>query len=90
MSDYYYPALAQAAWHLVDTGLTDLPAAWGMISTGPAQIMGLTDRGHLQAGARADVIAVNAETRQVELTVSAGRLAHLSGAMAARVWQKAI
>jgi alpha-D-ribose 1-methylphosphonate 5-triphosphate diphosphatase len=90
VSDYYYPALAQAAWHLVDTGLTDLPAAWGMISTGPAQIMGLTDRGHLQAGARADVIAVNAETRQVELTVSAGRLAHLSGAMAARVWQKAI
>lgn len=41
--------------------------------------MGLVDRGHLWLGTRADVIAVNAETRQVELTLSVGRLAHLLG-----------
>jgi len=89
VSDYYYPALSQAAWHLVDTGVMDLPAAWGLISARPAQIMGLADRGHLGLGARADLIAVNAETRQVELTLSAGRLAHLSGELAARTWEKA-
>jgi len=89
VSDYYYPALAQAAWHLVDTKVMDLAAAWGLISYRPAQIMGLADRGHLGHGARADLIAVNAETRQVELTLSAGRLAHLSGALAARAWEKA-
>lgn len=88
VSDYYYPALAQAAWHLVDAGVMDLPAAWAMISAGPARIMGLTDRGHLEQGARADLIAVNAETRKVEMTISAGRLAHLSGGLAARAWDK--
>lgn len=90
VSDYYYPALAQAAWPLVDTEVMDLPAAWGLISTRPAQIMGLADQGHLNVGGRADVIAVNLETRQVELTLSAGRLAHLSGALAARAWDKAV
>ena len=90
VSDYYYPALGQAAWHLVDKGVMDLPAAWAMISGKPAQIMGLADRGHLGLGARADLIAVSAETRQVELTLSAGRLAHLSGALAARAWGKAV
>jgi alpha-D-ribose 1-methylphosphonate 5-triphosphate diphosphatase len=84
VSDYYYPALAQAAWHLVDDRVCDLPAAWGMISAQPAHIAGLTDRGHLGMGARADLIAVNPDTRAVEMTLSAGRLAHLSGGLARR------
>jgi alpha-D-ribose 1-methylphosphonate 5-triphosphate diphosphatase len=84
VSDYYYPALAQAAWHLVDDRVCDLPAAWGMISAQPARIAGLTDRGHLGMGARADLIAVNPDTRAVEMTLSAGRLAHLSGGLARR------
>lgn len=87
VSDYYYPALAQAAWHLVDAGILDLPAAWDMISSQPAKIMGLVDRGHLENGARADLTAINAETRQVEMTISAGRLAHLSGDLARRMWR---
>ncbi|MFN7222417.1 MAG: hypothetical protein ACK4MS_00180 [Paracoccaceae bacterium] len=41
VSDYYSPVFAQAAWHLVDTGVMDLAAAWAMISGRPAQIMGL-------------------------------------------------
>jgi alpha-D-ribose 1-methylphosphonate 5-triphosphate diphosphatase len=84
VSDYYYPALAQAAWHLVDTCVMDLPAAWAMISARPAQIMGLTDRGQLDLGKRADVIAVNAKTREVEMAITAGRLVHLSGEVARR------
>jgi alpha-D-ribose 1-methylphosphonate 5-triphosphate diphosphatase len=85
MSDYYYPALHQAAWALVDAGTCDLPTAWAMISEAPARIMGLTDRGRLAEGMRADVVAVNAATRRVEMTISAGRVAHLSGELARRL-----
>ncbi|MCX7288386.1 MAG: alpha-D-ribose 1-methylphosphonate 5-triphosphate diphosphatase [Rhodobacterales bacterium] len=85
MSDYYYPALPQAAWALVDAGLCDLPRAWGMISTAPARIMGLGDRGRLDEGLRADIVALNPETRRVEMTLSDGRIAHLSGELARRV-----
>jgi alpha-D-ribose 1-methylphosphonate 5-triphosphate diphosphatase len=85
MSDYYYPALPQAAWALVDAGLCDLPKAWGMISTAPARIMGLRDRGRLGEGMRADIVAINRDTRQVEMTLSDGRIAHLSGELARRV-----
>jgi alpha-D-ribose 1-methylphosphonate 5-triphosphate diphosphatase len=84
MSDYYYPALPQAAWALVDPGLCDLPTAWSMISAAPARIMGLSDRGRIGHGLRADLIAMNQTTRQVEMTLSAGRAAHLSGELARR------
>lgn len=86
VSDYYYPALSQAAWALVAAGLRDLPGAWDMISGAPARIAGLGDRGHLGFGARADVVVVNPETHRVEMTICHGRVAHLSGALAARVW----
>jgi alpha-D-ribose 1-methylphosphonate 5-triphosphate diphosphatase len=90
MSDYYYPALPQSAWALVDAGLADLPGAWAMVSSAPARIMGLADRGRLAPGLRADVAVVNPVTRAVEMTLVEGRVAHLSGelgrrAMAARV-----
>jgi alpha-D-ribose 1-methylphosphonate 5-triphosphate diphosphatase len=85
MSDYYYPALLQAAWALVDAGTCDLPTAWGMISEAPARIMGLGDRGRLDNGMRADLVAMNPATRRVEMTLSAGRVAHLSGELARRV-----
>jgi alpha-D-ribose 1-methylphosphonate 5-triphosphate diphosphatase len=84
MSDYYYPALPQAAWALVDAGLCDLPEAWAMISTTPARIMGLVDLGRLAEGLRADLVAMNPKTRRVEMTLSAGRVAHLSGELARR------
>ena len=86
VSDYYYPALSQSAWALVERGVCDLPAAWAMISTKPAQIAGLADRGHLGHGARADVVAVNPETHRVELTLCHGRVAHLTGELARRFW----
>ena len=85
MSDYYYPALAQSAFALAERGLCSLPQAWDMISANPARIMGLKDRGHLGAGARADVVAVNAATHQVEMTLCHGRIAHLSGELARRL-----
>ncbi len=84
VSDYYYPALSQAAFRLVDEGIMTLPAAWDMISRNPADILRLTDRGRIDAGRRADLTVIHAETRVVEATFSAGRLAYLGGEAAAR------
>jgi alpha-D-ribose 1-methylphosphonate 5-triphosphate diphosphatase len=86
MSDYYYPALAQSAFALSERGSLSLPQAWEMISATPARIMGLSDRGHLGAGARADIAVVNATTHRVEMTLCQGRIAHLAGELARRVW----
>jgi alpha-D-ribose 1-methylphosphonate 5-triphosphate diphosphatase len=86
MSDYYYPALAQSAFALSERGSLSLPQAWEMISAKPARIMGLSDRGHLGAGARADIAVVNATTHRVEMTLCQGRIAHLAGELARRVW----
>lgn len=85
MSDYYYPALPQSAWALVDAGVCDLARAWAMISTAPARIMGLSDRGQLAPGLRADIVVVNPGTHRVEMTLVGGAVAHLSGELARRV-----
>ena len=84
VSDYYMPALAQAAWTLVDRGLAELPRAWALISTNPAEILRLPDRGTLDPGRRADLVIVNAATRAVEATIAGGRLSYLAGAAARR------
>lgn len=84
VSDYYYPALAQAAFRLVDDKVLDLPTAWGMISARPAQILHLADRGVIDYGKRADLCIVNEATRQVEATLVGGCLTHLTGEAARR------
>jgi alpha-D-ribose 1-methylphosphonate 5-triphosphate diphosphatase len=84
VSDYHVPALAAAAWVLVDRGLLDLPRAWAMISSRPAEILRLADRGRLEPGLRADLTVVNAETRAVEATIAGGRLSYLAGEAARR------
>ncbi|MBI1219566.1 MAG: alpha-D-ribose 1-methylphosphonate 5-triphosphate diphosphatase [Rhodobacteraceae bacterium] len=84
VSDYHFPALAEAAWTLVDTGTLSLPKAWAMISTAPAEILRMPDRGQLSPGKRADLVVVNAETRAIEATIAAGRLSYLSGEAARR------
>ena len=84
VSDYYYPALAQAAFRLVDDGVMTLPRAWDLISKNPAEILRLPDRGRIDYGRRADLTVIHAETRTVEATFSAGRLAYLGGEAAAR------
>ncbi|WP_375691159.1 alpha-D-ribose 1-methylphosphonate 5-triphosphate diphosphatase [Pseudooceanicola sp. LIPI14-2-Ac024] len=84
VSDYHYPALAGAAWRLVDEDVMDLPEAWAMISSRPAEILRLADRGTLDAGQRADLVVVDPDTRAIEATISGGRIAHLSGEAARR------
>ncbi|KPA20609.1 Alpha-D-ribose 1-methylphosphonate 5-triphosphate diphosphatase [Shimia sp. SK013] len=84
VSDYHYPALAKAAFRLVDDGLCTLPQAWAMISRTPADIMGLHDRGTLDHGKRADIAIVNEKTHAIEGTISGGRISHLTGIAAQR------
>ena len=79
VSDYYYPALQAAAWALADKGVLPFERAWALISSNPAKILGLDDRGRLDTGARADLVVLNPETRVIEATISNGRLAALSG-----------
>jgi alpha-D-ribose 1-methylphosphonate 5-triphosphate diphosphatase len=55
-----------------------------MISTRPAEILRLPDRGVIDYGRRADLAVVNAETRVVEATICEGRIAHLAGEAAQR------
>ena len=82
-SDYYYPAPLLAAFRLVADGLLPLHEAWSLVSAGPAAAAGLTDRGRLAAGSRADVILVDdavALRPRVVAVVAGGRLVHMTEA----------
>jgi alpha-D-ribose 1-methylphosphonate 5-triphosphate diphosphatase len=83
-SDYHAPSLARAAFCLVDEGICDLAAAWALVSSGPARIMGLTDRGTLAEGTRADLVVIARATRRIGATIAGGRISYLTGEVAAR------
>jgi alpha-D-ribose 1-methylphosphonate 5-triphosphate diphosphatase len=85
VSDYYYPALSQAAWALEASGTLPFARAWEMVSTQPAKIMGLHDRGRLEHGLRADLVVMNPQTHAVEATIAGGRLAYAHGEVARRL-----
>lgn len=73
-SDYHYPAPRQAALVL---------GAWGLVSSGPAKVLGLTDRGELSPGKRADLVVLASDGR-VGATIAGGRVTYLAGEVAAR------
>ncbi|MBE0455460.1 alpha-D-ribose 1-methylphosphonate 5-triphosphate diphosphatase [Roseovarius autotrophicus] len=83
-SDYHAPSLARAAFCLVDEGICDLVAAWALVSSGPARIMGLADRGTLAEGSRADLVVIERATRRIGATIAGGRISYLTGVAAAR------
>ena len=58
VSDYYYPSLLHAPFKLARDGVCDLASAWGLVSSGPAKALGLSDRGTLAPGLRGDVVVV--------------------------------
>ena len=57
-SDYVPPALIEAAFRCAREGLIGLPAAVAMITSRAAALAGLTDRGRLEEGQRADLVRV--------------------------------
>ncbi len=60
-SDYYYPALMNAAFTLVNLGLADVGTAWNLVSANAADAVGLSDRGRVAADQRADLLLVSWE-----------------------------
>ncbi len=84
VSDYHYPALAQAAFALADRGVVPFEAAWRLISSGPARVMGWTDRGDILPGLRADMVAIDIETRKVAACLTGGQISYLAGPLAGR------
>ncbi|MEM8742293.1 MAG: alpha-D-ribose 1-methylphosphonate 5-triphosphate diphosphatase [Pseudomonadota bacterium] len=77
-SDYYYPAMLAAVARLDRDGVAPRHALWSLVSEGPARAMGLSDRGRLEAGRRADLVLLDwpeGGTPAVMATYSAGRAA---------------
>ncbi len=83
-SDYHYPSPSRAALMLADTGVLSFGDAWGMISAGPAGVLGLEDRGVLAPGKRADFVVLDAQTRRVAATFVGGAVSYMSGGVASR------
>lgn len=83
-SDYHYPSPRRAALLLADSGLLDLEAAWRLVSAGPARALGLSDRGELGPGQRADLVILEADTRKVAATLSGGIFSYMTGDIARR------
>jgi alpha-D-ribose 1-methylphosphonate 5-triphosphate diphosphatase len=82
-SDYYYPSQLLAAFRLAADGILPLAKAWNLISAAPARAAGLTDRGLLAEGFRADLILVDDEMPlrpRIVAVIAAGRLVHLTEA----------
>lgn len=83
-SDYHYPSPRRAALMLAQSGLLDIAAAWALVSSGPAEVLGLSDRGTLAPGKRADFVVLDKATGRVAATFVAGRVSFMSGAIAER------
>jgi alpha-D-ribose 1-methylphosphonate 5-triphosphate diphosphatase len=80
-SDYYYPAPLLAAFALAARGIVPLERAWPLVSETPATAVGLSDRGRIALGQRADLIVVDAPEQgkpRVVATIVAGRVVHLA------------
>lgn len=57
-SDYVPPAMIEAAWLAAGSGAITLPDAVAMITDKAARMVGLSDRGRVEAGLRADLVQV--------------------------------
>ncbi len=78
-SDYYYPAMLAAVDRLDREKRADRLSLWSLVSTGPARAMGLTDRGEIAEGKRADLVLVDwpkGHTPTIQGTWVAGRAAY--------------
>jgi alpha-D-ribose 1-methylphosphonate 5-triphosphate diphosphatase len=84
-SDYFYPAMLHAALILADRGVLDLARAWALISANPATAVGLTDRGTIEEGMRADIVLVAPAEPRVVATVVQGQFAYVTADGMARL-----
>jgi alpha-D-ribose 1-methylphosphonate 5-triphosphate diphosphatase len=81
-SDYHPSAMLPAILALAEVGKGGLPAAVALASSNPAAALGLSDRGAIEPGLRADlVIAENGRIPRVRATFSRGRQVYSDGAL---------
>ncbi|MFC7099675.1 hypothetical protein ACFQQB_03780 [Nonomuraea rubra] len=80
-SDYLPSTPLAAALRLASLGIVPLPRAVALVTSGPASVAGLADRGALVAGQRGDLAVVTVERGwpTVRTTVTAGDSALLAG-----------
>ncbi|MEO0750497.1 MAG: alpha-D-ribose 1-methylphosphonate 5-triphosphate diphosphatase [Pseudomonadota bacterium] len=79
-SDYFYPAMLTAVARLNHEKRAPLAALWSLVSSGPARAMGLSDRGQIAQGQRADLVLLDwpiGGTPAVVTTWIAGRTAYM-------------
>jgi alpha-D-ribose 1-methylphosphonate 5-triphosphate diphosphatase len=84
-SDYFWPAMMEAAFVMAGRGVLDLPRAWALVSANPAEACGLQDRGRLEAGLRGDVVVVDEARRAPVAVFAEGRLAWVAPEAAGRM-----
>lgn len=77
-SDYYYPALAQAAHRLSTNQCLSFADAWALISSNPARALGHDDRGEIAQGKRADLVIAKQHDDHLEIltTIAGGAIAY--------------
>ena len=78
-SDYYHPAPLQAVLSMAERGVVPLEQGWRLISSTPAEAAGLSDRGRIEAGLRADLVVLCARQRRPVATICGGRAVYRSG-----------
>jgi len=82
-SDYYYPAPLIAVFRLAHLGVMPIEEGWRLVAEAPARAVGLTDRGRIRCGLRADLVLVEvrgAKPPRLVAVVAAGRLVYLTEA----------
>ncbi len=77
-SDYYYPAPLAAALSLWRRNVLSLEQAWSLVSGAPARAGGLSDRGFITEGLRADLIVIPENGERPVATIAAGRAVYRS------------
>ena len=84
-SDYHYPSPRRAALLLARSGVLPFQDAWALVSSGPAKVLGLNDRGVIEAGKRADLVILDGDTDRVAATMAGGRFSYMNGDIADRL-----
>lgn len=85
-SDYHYPSMMAAAFRLLESRVCGIEQAWALVSQGPALVLGLTDRGRLESGKRADLVVLERASGRIAATFAGGEISYLSGPIAARLF----
>ncbi|MCX7932530.1 MAG: alpha-D-ribose 1-methylphosphonate 5-triphosphate diphosphatase [Rhodovarius sp.] len=89
-SDYHWPALFAAPFVLMRRGRLRPAEAWALVSAHPAEALGLSDRGRLAPGLRADLLVVEGapEAARPVAVFAGGELAWIAPGAGARITRR--